>query len=104
MIMAMKMSREMNNKQLAELLKAVSAALEVKGKDRFKIKAYDEAASAIEHSTSEVKDLWDDGQLEEIPGVGKNIASHLDELFRKGKVTHFDANFKGLPTAMFELL
>ncbi len=104
MIMAMKMSREMNNKQLAKLLKAVSAALEVKGKDRFKIKAYDEAAAAIEHSTSEIKDLWDDGQLEEIPGVGKNIASHLDELFRKGKVAHFEAIFKSLPPAMFEFL
>ena len=104
MIMAMKMSREMNNMELAELLRAVSAALKVKSKDRFKIKAYDEAAAAIEHSTSEVKDLWDDGQLEEIPGVGKNIASHLDELFRKGKVAHFEAIFKSLPPAMFEFL
>jgi len=94
----------MNNKQLAELFKAVSAALEVKGEDRFQIKAYDEVASAIEHSSSEVKDLWDDGQLQEIPGVGASIAGHLDELFRKGKVAHFESIFKGLPPAMFELL
>jgi DNA polymerase (family 10) len=100
----MKMSREMNNKQLAELFKAVSAALEVKGEDRFKIKAYDEVAAAIEHSSSEVKDLWDDGQLQEIPGVGASITGHLDELFRKGKVAHFESIFRGLPPAMFELL
>jgi len=100
----MKMSREMNNKQLADLFKAVSAALEVKGEDRFQIKAYDEVASAIEHSSSEVKDLWDDGQLQEIPRVGASIAGHLDELFRKGKVAHFESIFRGLPPAMFELL
>ena len=94
----------MNNKQLAELFKAVSAALEVKGEDKFKIKAYDEAATAIEHSSSEVKDLWDDGQLQEIPGVGASIAGHLNELFRKGKVVHFESIFRGLPPAMFEFL
>lgn len=98
------MNREMNNKQLADLFKAIAAALEVKNKDRFKIKAYDEAATAIEHSTSEVKDLWDDGKLEEIPGVGKSMAAHLNELFRKGRVPHFEAIFRGLPPAMFELL
>ncbi len=94
----------MNNRELAKLFRAVAAALEVKGGNKFKIKAYDEAASAIEHFTSEIKDLWDDGQLEQIPGVGKNIASHLDELFRKGKVSHFENILKGLPPAMFELL
>ena len=98
------MHREMNNKELATLFRAITAALEVKGKNQFQIKAYDEAASAIEHSTSEVKDLWDDGKLEEIPGVGKSLASHLDELFRKGNVRHFEQVMKGLPPTMFELL
>lgn len=98
------MSREWSNKKVAELLRAVAAALEVKDGNKFKIKAYDEAASSIEHLTSEIKDLWDDGKLEEIPGVGKSLAKHLDELFRKGKVAHFETIFKGLPQAMFELL
>ena len=100
----MKMSREWSNKKVAELLRAVAAALEVKDGNKFKIKAYDEAASSIEHLTSEIKDLWDDGKLEEIPGVGKSLAKHLDELFHKGKVAHFETIFKGLPQAMFELL
>jgi len=98
------MSREWSNKKVAELLRAVAAALEVKDGNKFKIKAYDEAASSIEHLTSEIKDLWDDGKLEEIPGVGKSLAKHLDELFHKGKVAHFETIFKGLPQAMFELL
>ncbi|MBM3205381.1 DNA polymerase III, partial [Candidatus Shapirobacteria bacterium] len=100
----MKMSREMSNKEVARLLRAVAAALEVKGKNRFQIAAYDRAATAIEHLTIEVKDLWDDGNLKEIPGVGINLEGHLDELFRKGKVTHFNQIFKGLPPAMFEFL
>jgi len=104
MMEKMKMSREMTNKEVARLLKEVSAALEVKGGNRFKIAAYDRVATAIEHATSEVKDLWDDNKLQEIPGIGVNLSAYLDELFRKGKVAHFERIFRNLPPAMFEFL
>jgi len=98
------MSRSMNNQELAQLLRAISAAYEVKKENRFKIIAYDRAAVAVEHATSEIKDLWDDQKLMSLPGVGPNIARHLDELFRTGKVGHFKQVMKDLPPAMFELL
>lgn len=98
------MDKNMNNQEVAKLLRAISAAYEVRGGNRFKIIAYDRAATAVEHATSEVKDLWDDGKLTTLPGIGAGIAQHLDELFRKGKVKHFEKIMKGLPPAMFELL
>jgi DNA polymerase (family 10) len=100
----MKTKRNITNQEIAKLLRAISAAYEIKGGNKFKIMAYDRAATAIEHATSEAKDLWDDSKLTEIPGVGASIAAHLDELFRKGKVAYFEQIMKGLPLAMFELL
>ena len=90
-----------NNQQICQLLKNVSAAYIVKKANPFKIKAYQEAAAAINHCSSELKDLWDENKLTEVGGIGKTIASHLDELFRTGKVRHFQQVFKGLPKAMF---
>lgn len=104
MMKKMRMSREMTNKEVGRLLREVAAALEVKGGNRFKIAAYDRVATAIEHATSEVKDLWDDNKLQEIPGIGVNLSAHLDELFRTGKVVHFEHIFRNLPPAMFEFL
>lgn len=92
------------NKDIARLLRKISAAYTLKNENRFKIIAYDKAADAIEHATSEVKDLWEEGKMEDIPGVGKSIASHLDELFRTGKAKHFEDVMKGLPEAIFPLL
>lgn len=100
----MQTSKNMTNQQLAKLLEAVAAAYEVKGENQFRIAAYQNAAAVIEHASSEVKDIWEAGQLTALPGVGKNIASHLDELFRTGKVKHFNQLFKSLPPAMFALL
>jgi len=94
----------MNNKQISRLLAQVAAALEVKKADRFRIIAYERAAVAIEHAGSEAKDLWDENKLTNLAGIGKNMAHHLDELFRTGKVRHFEKIFKKLPPAMFIFL
>ncbi|MBI2008075.1 hypothetical protein HYS82_00245 [Candidatus Amesbacteria bacterium] len=101
----MRVNRNMTNLEIAKLLRAVAAALELsKGDNRFRIIAYERAADAIEHASSEAKDLWDDGELKNLPGVGEAIASHLDELFRTGKVRHFNSILKPFPPAVFELL
>ncbi len=102
----MKMKKEMTNTEIAELLRAVAASYQLKGEkeNRFKIIAYQRAADAVEHVSSELKDLWDEGKLEEVPGIGKSIAQHLNELFNFGRSKHFEEILSGLPPQMFELM
>ena len=92
------------NQEVAELLSSVAAAYKIKKANRFRIIAYERAAAEIEQGTREVKELWQEGRLAAIPGVGVNIAKHLDELFRTGKVKHFQKVMKTLPPAMFVFL
>ena len=98
----------MSNLELAKLLRAVAAALEIKYSknpvNRFRVIAYERAADSVEHSTSEIKDLWDDGKLDSVPGVGKAIAEHLDSLYKTGRVKDWEELFDGLPPAMFEIM
>jgi len=96
----------MTNLELAELLRGVAAAYQLKGeeKNRFRVIAYQRAADAIEHLSSEAKDLWDDGKLKEVAGIGASIEEHLDEIFRTGKSKHFESVMKGFPPAIFELM
>lgn len=95
---------DFTNQEITKLLRRVAAAYEIKGQSLFRIRAYDRAADAIEHATSEVKDLWDDGKLTSIPGIGSGLAQHLDELFRTSRVNHFEKAMAGLPKSMFPLL
>src|SRR4030042_2108577 len=94
----------MTNIEIAELLRKVAAAYQILDENRFKIIAYDRAADSIEHLTREVKDLWDDGKLGDIHGVGPAITAYLDELFRTGKVRHFEEVTKKLPSSIYPLL
>ena len=98
------MIKKFTNKEVATLLRNVSAAHQVKGANTFQIRAYDLAAEAIEHASSDVRALWETGELDQIPGIGTNIANYIDELFTKGKVEHFEKTFKDIPSSMFDLL
>lgn len=96
----------MTNVEIAELLRDVAAAYQLKDekKNKFKIVAYQRAADGVEHLSSEIKDVWDEGKLADIPGVGPSLAGHLDELFRTGKSGHFNELFEGLPMSIFKLM
>lgn len=94
----------MTNLDIAELLRKIAASYEIQGENRFRIIAYERAADSIEHLTSEVKDMYDDGKLEEIPGIGKGIAENLKELFKVGKSNHWESVLSKVPQSMFPLL
>lgn len=98
--------KHLTNAQIAELLRDVAASYQLKNSKKyfFQIAAYERAADAVEHSTSELKDLWDDGKLEEVPGIGPGIAKYLSELFKTGKSKHFDELMKGIPPEAFKLM
>ncbi len=100
----MELMKTITNIELAHLLRKVAAAYQILNENRFKIIAYERAADSIEHLTSDAKDVWDDGKLGEIPGIGDGISHYLDELFRSGSVKHFDDVMKRVPEAVFPLL
>ncbi len=93
-----------SNPQVAKLLRSVAAALNLNKESIFQVRAYETAADAIEHSTSSVKDLWEEGKLGDIPGVGKNLQLYLGEYFKEGKVSHFESIMKKYDPFLFELL
>ncbi len=78
-----------NNQSIAKMLFDVAAVLEVTGGDRFRIRAYQEAAKSIESYPVEVRDLWEHGNLGDVSGVGNAIAGYLEEFFKTGRRRHF---------------
>lgn len=93
-----------SNKEVASLLRNVSAVYQIKGFNQFQIRAYDQAADTIENSPSDIKSLWEEGSLDSVPGLGEKLRAYLDELFSKGEVKHFEAVFKDIDKNIFNLL
>ena len=96
----------MTNLEISELLRNVASSYQYQDQNKYKFQiiAYNRVADSIEHSTSELKDLWDDGKLDDVPSIGPSIASHLDEIFKTGKSKHFEELMKDIPKEAFVLM
>jgi len=96
----------MSNQQISKLLRNVAVAYSIKdeSKFRFQIIAYNNASEAIANSTEEISDLIKEGKAISLPGIGPSIAGHLEELCKKGKSSHFEWVFKGIPQSVFILI
>lgn len=96
----------MTNKEIAKLLRDVAASYIIKNeaKFRFQLLAYQNAADTIDNLSTQVSDLYKEGKLEQIPGVGETIKGRLEELFRTGEVKHFNDVMEGIPPSVFKLM
>lgn len=95
----------MSNQQIAKLLRNVAASYTIKDEKKFhfQIVAYIKASDTIANLTEELKDYYKDDRLNDLPGIGNTLKSHLIELFKKGKVSHFEWVLKNIPESVFVL-
>ncbi len=94
----------MTNQDVAKILRNVAAAFSIKDEKKFifQLLAYQKAADTISHLPTELEDLLKTG--DKIPGIGTSIRAHLEELYKKGHVKHFDDILKEIPPSVFPLL
>jgi DNA polymerase (family 10) len=96
--------RVVNNKETAQVFSDIADMLEIKGAEWYRIRAYRRAAEAITHYPEEVTTLWEEGSLEEIPGVGKAIAGKIDEILRTGRLEFYERLKTEIPDGVVSLL
>ena len=95
----------MDNKSIAGILYETAELLEIDGGDSFRIRSYRNAAEAIEAWPQQVSELISDPrQVLAIPGIGKSMLGHLEEMLKEGRLSlHADLLKKYRPS-MLELL
>lgn len=92
------------NAELAEVFADIARILKIKDENVFKIRAYERVADALENLPMEAETLYKQGQLDEIPGVGKAIAQKIGELVETGRLEYYEKLKKSIPAGVLELL
>src|SRR5213596_3205237 len=93
----------MTKEEIAGVLEQIAALLELKGENPFKIRAYTNAARAIETFGGNVPDLQDEEAVAKIPGIGKSIALKIKELAATGSLKYLQELRAEFPAAILEL-
>lgn len=79
----------MKNSEVAELLYEIADFLEIKGV-QWKPRAYRRAARSIETHSEPIEDVFDKGDLGEIPGIGESIADKIAEYMETGRIEYLE--------------
>jgi len=95
---------KLSNRELAEIFDTIANLLEIKGEVIYKVLAYRRAAESLENLGREAAEYWREGELTEIPGVGKAIAEKIDELLTTGKLEFFEELTAQVPASLKEVL
>jgi len=78
----------MKNLEIAKILYNIADILELQ-EVQWKPQAYRKAAQAIESLSEDIKEVYEKGELEEIPGIGKHIAEKIIEIIKTGKLKYY---------------
>jgi len=96
----------MENKEIARVLWETADLMEIAGEDSFRIRSYRNGATSIEGYPERIIDILKDEnrKVTEIPGIGKRLASVLQEIVDRGSCERRDELLKKFPPTALEFL
>jgi DNA polymerase (family X) len=90
--------------QVAQTLQEIALLLELKGENTFKVRAYENAARAVESLTEDLNGLITQGQLTEVKGIGESIALKVVELWKSGRMQFHEELVAATPAGFLEMI
>ena len=93
----------MDNVAIAHILGEIADLLEIKGENPFKIRAYRNGADIIANHPHHVASL-DAAGLQEIPGIGKDLAARIREIAETGDARFHQELLAEFPPTILDLL
>jgi DNA polymerase (family 10) len=96
----------MTNEEIARRFHRLSALMEIRGDDPFRLRSYRNAAEAIEVWQTPLKDIAEKEGVEglqTIPGVGKAIAGKVMDLLKRGTFDAWERLIAETPETVLDL-
>ncbi len=95
--------KSLTKDDIADILESIAQLLDLKGENPFKIRAYTNAARALETYAGDFMQTVREGKLKEIPGIGAAISEKITELATTGELPFYNELKAEFPPGLFEL-
>ncbi len=89
--------------QTIALLESIARLLELKGDNPFKIRAYTNAARALETYSGNLSEAVRTGAIHEVAGIGEALAKKIVEYHERGRLQYYEKLRAEFPEGLFEL-
>ncbi|HTM01550.1 MAG TPA: helix-hairpin-helix domain-containing protein, partial [Candidatus Omnitrophota bacterium] len=94
----------MDKRDVARTLEQIAAILEIKGENPFKVRAYENAARAVDALSEDLGALIAEKRLSEVRGIGPSIQKNVEELWTTGTMKYFEDLCETVPVGWFEMM
>lgn len=88
----------MKNFEVARQFEHMADILELKGENPFRIRAYRGAAQNLQSLSEDIEAVAREDRLEDIPGIGADLAGKIQEYLQTGKIKEIAVASKGIPS------
>jgi DNA polymerase (family 10) len=93
------------NVDVAAKFDELADLLEIEGANIYRVRAYRMAAHALRDLPRSLAAMLEQGEdLTELPGIGKDLATKIEEILRTGSIALLEEYHKKVPAAVSELL
>ncbi len=93
----------MKNLEIARIFYDIADMLDLQGVD-FKPEAYRRAARNIESMSEDLEEVWKQGKLDTLPGVGQSMAKKITQYLEEGKIQYYEKLKVDLPLGLVEVM
>jgi DNA polymerase (family 10) len=94
----------MINEEIAQVFEKMSHVLAFKGADRFRVLAYDRAATSLRDFEGDLAATAEAGKLDDIPGIGKDLSEMIQEYIKTHRVRRYERECRGIPDGLIDLM
>ena len=94
----------MINQEIAQVFERMSHVLAFKGEDRFRVLAYDRAATSLRDFEGDLAATANAGKLDDIPGIGKDLSEMIEEYLQTHHISRFEKECRGVPNELIDLM
>lgn len=95
---------EFTNKEISKMLSELADLLEIKGENKFKVRAYSNIARKVSTMSDNIVDLARGDSLEDVNGIGEGIAGEIKEIFELGFSPALEELKTELPSGVLEMI
>src|SRR5678809_1319756 len=88
------------NRQVATIFRAMAERLATQRANPYRVRAYRKAADAIEALPEDIADVTAREELEDIDGIGRDLADKIEEFLRTGTIQAYEALRMPLPDSV----
>ena len=94
----------MNNRDVIDMFNKVADMLAIRGDQIHRILAYRKAAESIGDLGRDINQVYAEGTLTDLPGIGKTLAAKIEEMLTTGSLEFYERLAEEIPPSLVDLL